>query len=304
MIQYIEQKNINRIKWDALIDKALNRRICAYSWYLDLICKEWDAVIEDDYISVMPVTKGRKFFITYLYQPVCAQQLGIFSSREITSSLVDSFLKTISDKFNYIDISLNYDNVCSFEGFSRKEMINYELKLNDPYPDIRMRFKLDTRWQVKKSFTYNLHIEKSKDILTTISMFKKNKGHIYANIKQRDYDILQRFMETLIMMNKAEVWYVKDEQNIIMAGAFFLIFEGQIVFLFSGRTEEARKNKAMYFLCNKIIEEYSGRNITFDFAGSNDPGVGNFYKSFGAEEKKYFRVRKNTLPFFLKWLKK
>jgi hypothetical protein len=60
----------------------------------------------------------------------------------------------------------------------------------------------------------------------------------------------------------------------------------------------------MYFLCNSIFEEYSGRNIIFDFDGTNDPGLGNFYKSFGAEEKKYLRIKRNNLPFFIKWLKK
>jgi hypothetical protein len=304
MIHYIKHKSIDRVKWDALIDKALNRNYYVYSWYLDLICKEWDALVEDDYISVMPVTKGRKFFLNYVYQPMFAQQLGVFSINKITQALVESFLKIILEKFNYIELNLNYENAFSFEGFSQREMINYEVNLNDLYSEIRMKFKLDTRWQIKKALKNNLHIEKNKDVLTTINMFKENKGHIYTNIKQKNYDTLQKLMESLILMNKAEVWYVKDQAEKVMAGAFFLIFKDRIIFLFSGRTEEGRNKKAMYFLCNSIIEEYSGQNIIFDFDGSNDPGVGNFYKSFGSEEKKYLRIKKNTLPFFIKWLKK
>jgi hypothetical protein len=304
MIHYIKHKNIDRVKWDTLIDKALNRNCYAYSWYLDLVCEGWDGLVEDDYISVMPVPIGRKMFVDYVYQPMSAQQLGVFSRNEITQTLVESFLKIISERFNYIELNLNYGNVYSFTGFSQKEMINYELNLNDLYSVIRMKFKYNTRWQIKEILKTNLHIEKSKDVLTTINMFKENKGHIYTNIKQRNYDTLQKLMESLILMNKAEAWYVKDESGKVMAGAFFLMFEGRIIFLFSGRTEEARNNKSMYFMINSIIEEYSGKNMIFDFVGSNDPGVGHFYKSFGAEEKKYLRIKKNTLPFFIRWLKK
>ncbi|MFL5731439.1 MAG: hypothetical protein ACJ75J_18260 [Cytophagaceae bacterium] len=252
----------------------------------------------------MPVTKGKKLFLNYVYQPVCAQQLGVFSINDISQSLVQSFLKIISEKFKYIEINLNYDNVYSLEGFSQKEMINYEVNLGKTYPEIRMKYKLDTRWQVKKSLTNNLSIEKSNDTVTTIDMFRKNKGHIYSNIRQKDYDLLQKVMKSLMAVNKAVVWHVKDESDKILVGAFFLLFQDRIIFLFSGRTEEAREKKAMYFLCNSIIEEYSGKNIIFDFVGSNDPGVGNFYKSFGSEERKYLRIKKNSLPFFLKWLKK
>src|SRR5205814_553321 len=101
----------------------------------------------------------------------------------------------------------------------------------------------------------------SKDVLTIINMFKENKGRTYTNIKSRNYKTLQNLMGSLISMNKAEAWYVKNEEDKPMAGAFFLIFEGRIIFLFTGSTEEARNKKAIYFLLNSIIEEYSGQNI-------------------------------------------
>jgi hypothetical protein len=41
----------------------------------------------------------------------------------------------------------------------------------------------------------------------------------------------------------------------------------------------------------------------FDFAGSNDPGLARFYEGFGAERTTYFRLRRNTLPRWLRTLK-
>ncbi|HSZ25103.1 MAG TPA: hypothetical protein VK766_05270 [Cytophagaceae bacterium] len=304
MIHYIKHDTINRTKWDALIERAVNKNFYAYTWYLDLVCEGWDALVEDDYCSVMPVTKGQKFFLKYVYQPMFAQQLGVFSEREITQDKVSQFLAILSKKYKYIEMNLNYENTFSVEGFHQTQMINYEVPLNNSYEELRKKYKLDTRWQVKKSLLNNLTIEKTKDTLLTIKMFQKNKGHIYTNIKQKNYNTLQRLVEGLLLLGKAEVWHVKDEKGTVLVGAFFFMFENRIIFSFSGRTEEARDKKAMYFLCTKVIEEHSSKNIIFDFAGSNDPGVGNFYRSFGAQERKYLRIKKNELPFFVKWLKK
>jgi hypothetical protein len=304
MIYYIHHQHIDREKWDALIDKAVNRNYYAYSWYLDLVCGGWDALVEDDYISGMPVTKGRKMLIDYVYPPMFAQQLGVFSIKPLSQYLLNSFLQSLSRKFDYVELNLNYSNQYSGEDFSRKEMLNYELSLSKSYQEARKYFSENTRRNIKKSQEAGLYIEKSRETLPSIEMFRKNKGHIYANIKDRNYETLRLLMDSLMAKEMGEIWHVKDSRGQIMAGAFFLIFEGRIIFLFSGRKDEAKDNKAMFFLFDKVIAEYSGKNMVLDFAGSNDPGVARFYYSFGAEEKKYQRIKRNKLPFFIKWLKK
>ena len=45
MVQYIQQKNIDRIKYDACIQQAKNSRIFAYSWYLDIVADNWDVLV-------------------------------------------------------------------------------------------------------------------------------------------------------------------------------------------------------------------------------------------------------------------
>jgi hypothetical protein len=304
MIHYIHHQNIDRVKWDKLIDKAVNRNYYAYSWFLDLVCERWDGLVEDDYISVMPVTKGKKLFLDYVFQPMFAQQLGIFSVHPLSQAGIEAFLQVLASKFSYIELNLNYDNHYSYDGFSHREMHNYEISLAKPYADLRKYFSENAKRNIKKGKEHGLYIEKSAEPADTISMFQKNKGHLYPNIKSINYKTLQKLMQSLLAKNMAEVWYVKNKDGMVMAGAFFLMFEGRIIFLFSGRKEEAKDNKAMFFLFDRIIADYSGRNIVLDCAGSNDPGVARFYYSFGADLKKYQRIKRNGLPFFIKWLKK
>ena len=65
MIQYFEHKKIDKRKWDATIAECGN--IYAYSWYLDIVHPGWDALVEDDYQVVMPLTGGKKFGVNYLF---------------------------------------------------------------------------------------------------------------------------------------------------------------------------------------------------------------------------------------------
>ena len=303
MIHYIKHKNINRIKWDALIEKSLNSNCYAYSWYLDVIGEGWDILVEDDYLSGMPVCVDRKYTLKYILAPMFAQQLGIFSIHRIDQKLINDFVRQLPTAV-YIDANLNYANDFSFEGFTQTYKSNYELNLNKSYPELRKDISENTRRNIKKAKNANLIIERNTDIDTVIDLFKKNKGEIYKHIKKKNYQVLKTLIGKLIERQSLEIWYVKDTFGNIFVGGFFILLQNRIVFLFSGRTEEAKNNGAVFFLFNELISAYAGKDIILDFAGSNDPGVARLYKSFGAEEKKYLRIVKNRLPFFIKWLKK
>ena len=59
MIQYLEHNQIDKKKWDDTIEEFGN--IYAYSWYLDVVHHQCEALVEDDYVSLMPLTGGKKF---------------------------------------------------------------------------------------------------------------------------------------------------------------------------------------------------------------------------------------------------
>ncbi|HSQ44739.1 MAG TPA: hypothetical protein VLM16_07060, partial [Ginsengibacter sp.] len=79
-ISYLPQANIDKQKWDRCIDAAPNGLIYAYSFYLDAMSKNWDALILNDYEIVMPLTWNKKYGVYYLYQPFFTKALGIFGN--------------------------------------------------------------------------------------------------------------------------------------------------------------------------------------------------------------------------------
>ncbi|HEU4859137.1 MAG TPA: hypothetical protein VFT15_04840 [Chitinophagaceae bacterium] len=108
-IQYFLHKEIDKKKWDACIANAPNGLIYGYSFYLDCMAKQWDAMVLNDYEAIMPLTWNRKYSFYYLYQPAFTASLGVFG-KNIDQQLVKRFLDTIPIKFKLIEISLNAGN--------------------------------------------------------------------------------------------------------------------------------------------------------------------------------------------------
>ena len=134
-IQYVSRDRLDTAKWDNCIDTADNGLIYAYSFYLDHMSTQWDALVLNDYEAVMPLTWNKKYGITYLFQPFLAAQLGVFG-KNISAELLEAFLKNIPVKFKYWDFYLNHKNVFALKDFRLYQRSNYVLDLKTPYPDL------------------------------------------------------------------------------------------------------------------------------------------------------------------------
>ena len=66
LVQRISHKNINREKYQCCILNAINYRIYAEDWYLDIVTENrWDCLVYNDYEAVMPLPYRKKFFIKF-----------------------------------------------------------------------------------------------------------------------------------------------------------------------------------------------------------------------------------------------
>ena len=115
MINYLKHKEIDFVKYDQCIATSQNSLIYAYSWYLDIVAENWDALVLGDYEIVMPLTHRKKYGIPYIFLAPWVQQLGVFSVTDIKEEIIIDFLKAIPRKFKSVDILLNYKNSCSIK---------------------------------------------------------------------------------------------------------------------------------------------------------------------------------------------
>ena len=95
---YLEHNSINKYKWDNCIKYAFNGIVYGFSWYLDRVSEDWEALIVGDYELVMPLTKVKKYRQYFLIQPPFTQQLGVFSTKQLKPEIIPCCLITPSEK--------------------------------------------------------------------------------------------------------------------------------------------------------------------------------------------------------------
>jgi len=304
MIRHLRHDDIDKNKWDSCIRTSFNGIIYAYSWYLDVVCEEWEALVENDYDRVLPMTAGKKYAIHYLYQPYFTQQLGVFSKSILSAEVVENFLNAIPKKFKYIETNLNTLNKIDSEEFKVVPQRNYELDLIHSYENISKHYSQNTKRNIKKAEKSGLSIMKNIKPDVLIEMFRQNKGKDIPHLKADDYLMLRKLIYTCIYKGMAEVYGAYTEANELCAGAVFIQSNRKSIFLFSGLDGKGRERSAMFMIIDAYIRDHAHNHLVFDFDGSNDDDLARFYKGFGSTECTYLRVHKNNLPVIIKTIVK
>ena len=296
MIQYLTHQAIDKNRWNECIRLSLNRRVYAFSWYLDLVCPGWEALAEEDYSAVFPLTGNRKWGISYLYQPFFTQQLGLFSVHPVTGSQLGDFLRAIPSKFRFAEIQLNGLNSFETAPWIPEKRVNHEMDISRPYTEISAGFSQNTRRNVRRSKEQNLAICRTTTAAELTGMFRDNYGKKEGKLRESHYLVIADLIGYCLEHDLGCILGAGNPDGKPDAAAFFLFDEAHVYFLFAASTADARENGAMFLLIDHFLAENAGKYGILDFEGGNDPNLGRFYKGFGAGEICYPSVSLNRLP--------
>lgn len=304
LIKYLKHNEINKQKWNECILNSFNGIVYAYSQYLDIVCPEWEALVKDDYEMVMPLTGNKKYGIHYMYQPYFTQQLGVFSKEHLTEKNVELFLKAIPKHFQFLEFNLNTYNKLLHKDYITQNYLTHELDMISPYEMLYKNYSENTKRNLKKASQQQLTIINNCKVEDVIDLFKNNKRKEVKAFKTEQYSMLEKLYATFFKVGFAKSYGVVNSKNYLIAGALFFFSNNKAIFLFSGNSKEGKEKAALFYLIDQFIKNNSEKNLTLDFEGSNNPNLARFYKSFGSKPITYLHIKKNDLPFYLKWLKK
>ena len=313
MIRYLTHNQIDMQRWDECIAQSPDGLVYAWSWYLDVVHSDWEALVEDDYEAVMPLAGGKKYGINYLFQPFFTQKFGVFGKKEVSEEKIEQFLEAIPEKFKFAEFRINKSyETCKTHGtyttYQCENHRNIELSLSPDYSVIAANYNSNTKRNLAKAQKQGLTIVEDAEPSAIIELFRKNRGKDIKHWGDNEYERLLNLVETAKNHEKCLVLGVQSSDNQLIAGAFFMISHNKIVFLFSGADEANKENHGLTFLLDHVIEKYSGTNNILDFEGSDNDGLARFYKGFGGEEKYYHEIKFNRLNkisnFALKILKR
>ena len=298
-IQFFTRKEVNIEKWNECIKNSANGLVYSYSFYLDAICDNWDAFVINDYEAVMPLPWRRKAGIKYLYAPPFIQQLGVTG---VHKNFDDEDLhKQIKKRFRYGDIFFNYSH--SLTAISVISKTNFILNLNQPFNELELRFSNVLKKNLKAAKKKELFISSHSHELI-INTFQNKYQDRVPHVQDVDYKNFSKLCDELLSRDMLATRTIQNKAGEILAAVILVIDNKRIYNLINYITAGGRKAMANHVLMCEILNEFSGRNLLFDFEGSDLPGVKEFYEYFGPVNQPYFYYHFNYLPFPLNLVKK
>ena len=288
-IQFIKREEINDILWDECISNSLTPLIYGKTWYLDLVCDEWNGLVMDNYYAVMPLPLKKKYGLKYLTHPQFIQQLGIFVNKELSNEIIEKFFQL--NPYFFTKIKVNKYTYPGTENTTATELPNYVLKLNSSYDHIKEKFSANTKRNIAKSAKYSLTLFSNTDLVEFKSFYERyskiNTDRIY--IKH-----LNEFIEVCLKKGKGKIYSCKDTDHNILSTVFILKEDNRLYYHTAVTSEPGFSKRASFFFVSELIKEYADTNNILDFEGSQVDGIARFFKGFGAIYSPYFLI-KNTI---------
>jgi hypothetical protein len=289
-VQIINHKELDKVIWDKKICASASPSFFMLSWVLDILHPNWDALVYLNYEAFMPIPKGQKYGLTYVFQPKFIRSLSIFNETEDQRELI---IRAFKETYSLVNINLDFElKESNSNGVFQKLSIPSSCELlQNAYSKnaLRVISKLDVEIEYKLFY----------DAGTFIEFFKKIKN--IKSLKSNSYTKLNQLInETLKRENgKLIAGFYKGE---MIACGFFIFFLKQVFFLKGTVNKIGREKGAFYGLIDFVLQSLIGRFEHFDFVGSNDKGVSDFFRKFGAQDFNYSILKYNTIKTPIKQL--
>ena len=297
-ITYLTKTQINRQLWDRCIGEATNGLIYGYSFYLDHVCYNWDALVLNNYEAVMPLPWRKKYGIHYLYQPFLTAQLGLFGNK-LTASLLENFLNAVPKKFKLWEFPLNQQNLFALNNYPLYQRVNYVLPLHEPYETLYLNYRENIKRNIKKSFQYGCNVKQEINIDDIIRLAAQ---HSEERMKS-DFENFKKLYMLLKQKSLAKSYGVFSKKNELLASAVFTFSHNRAYYILVGNHPNGRTLGASHTLIDAFSKDHVQQNLLLDFEGSDLQNLAFFYSSFGSQEEEYAAIKLNRLPWYIKWMK-
>lgn len=303
-IHYLRHSEIDKEKWDAAVDQTVNGQTYAYSWYLDIMAGNWDALVTEDYACIMPLPWNAKWLgIRQIYQPAFIQQLGIYGKTLPDEDLIKKFLASIPAHFRYVLLQLNEQNALNeARDYSIVPRTNMLLDLSEDYETLHRNFR--------KSFRYCIRQAKKKELtfavnrVTPAELAKRYRIHINSKVGLSEKTIIKmtELMQTAVRLEKGNIYSAHFADDSFASGIFFAESHGRISQLFGVSAPAGQQAKAKHYLINEVIRSKAGTKTVYDFEGSEIPAIAKFFRGFSPAEVQYYQIIRDDFPWWVKIL--
>jgi len=302
LIKHLKNNDINLIRWDNCINNAINGSVFAYSWYLNILCEDWEALVLGNYEYVMPLFHKQKFNYDIYFTSTLGIRLGVFSNKILSEEIVGKFMDTVPKNDSLIDISFNIYNQVNITNTKQKN--TYQLDLIQSHQKITKKYS--------DSFKENLAIARENKISVVrgllpnelINFSLNTKVSTRPKLRRQDIPKLRMIIASCLRYNLGETYCAYGQHNNLQALAFFIKSKKNLHLLYAAASKDALETKAFHLIIDKYIELHSEKDLTLNLENSIAKSYQDFVEGVGASQLMYQRYYSNNLPLYLKLLLK
>ncbi|MCF0070835.1 hypothetical protein LZD49_10155 [Dyadobacter sp. CY261] len=305
--------------WDNHITQSRQCVVYALSWYLDIVCEQWEALVwysaTGSFIA-MPLPIKSRFGKRILYQPLFCQYLGIFSNQDLTADQTVEIFQALANRYDYISsYSFNPENTANLDcnrcyagDFVWETRTTHWLDLQMAYPKILKGYTNDRKINLQRGAPTGWEFAHSNDFGPLIGLFTENHAAGIGRIHRNAFQILSRLGRCCGQRGIGTLTYAASGGR-IHAGIWLVRYNGRTIYLFNAADQTGRKGNARAVMLNAYFEGNAGTDLIFDFESPQKKSIAKYYKDFGATAVPFLCMHRNVLPFafrqiqqFRKWL--
>ncbi len=264
-IQILSQEEIDYKKWDKCIDSSLNGTVFGHSWYLNLVCENWGALVLDNYETIMPLPLGSMFNNPAVISPCLAPQLGVFSPRLPAPEIIDAFLSSLRSRFRYIRIGLNKYNLISDETFKIKTARSYNLDLIYSHSKLFQAYSRETKQLIQTGLSNKVTVMNGVPFQEFIRFYQSLCNGSSKINKENFYNTLRRVISFSILHHLGELYGAYSAENNLIAAAFVIRTSQRIILLVSAMQYDSSGMSAFSILLDHLLKQYAEKKLTIDF---------------------------------------
>lgn len=300
----------NKEKYRIFCKNERDISIFSQDWWLDAVCGKdnWEVILVEkggQIVASMPIYSIKRYIFTYICQPELTQTMGIFFKypknqgyykklsfeKEIIESIVKQLpnFDTFSQSFNFKQTNLLPFHWAGFDinvGYTYViEDISIDDLENTVATDIRRRRR-------RKAIQQGVQIFDGDDIKIFYKLNKMTFERQGMDIPY-SYEFIKNLYHSCKAHNAVKIFFAKYEDKIIAAN--FLIFdENTVYYLMGGIDSEYKSLGAMDLLQFEGIKFALCSGKKFDFEGSMIESIEKYFRSFGAQQKPYYNISKES----------
>jgi len=255
----LQRDAIDDIKWDKCVRQAFNGVVYAHTWYLDIVCDEWEAMVLNDYEAVVPLPIKRQSFINYVVLPYWIPHLGIINQKPINEEDSLELLKQVP--YLNISLTLNAHNKLPEKTVKQLKQIRYYvLDLILSLEKLKRRFLPEMAKSQSMYDTKKVTVVRSLNAKEYCDFVRLHTEMSEDNVKQ-----LTKLISFALRYKTAGAYAAYNERNDLIAQAFFVKSNGSLSLLNYAAVAEDVKLHGPKAIIYHILKHNAESNLTMEF---------------------------------------